>query len=321
MNREQPRVINIPGRRLRQAATTLLHLHPLHSSSSLPPPPPPSPPPIRIVCISDTHNTQPDLPFGEILIHAGDLTENGSFDELQEQLAWLSRQPHPNKVVVAGNHDVLLDDAFLEKYPERKYRDSRTMQDLEWGDLHYLRDSSITLNVAAATATAQDRESNDTRTMTIYGSPQTPQYGVSAFQYPRDQNIWANNIPHNTDIVIAHGPPRLHLDQRDFHSAGCPYLAHEIARVRPRLVVFGHIHVSYGREDVVLDWVRRGYEMVMNQWAGWEVVGGMAIGVLVAKLRHLFKLGGRREVTTFVNAAVVGGSGNELMNSPIVVEL
>lgn len=72
---------------------------------------------------------------------------------------------------------------------------------------------------------------------------------------------------------------------------------------------------------MVLDWVRRGYEMVMNQWAGWGVVGGMALGVLVAKLGNLFKVSGKEEVTTFVNAAVVGGSGNELVNRPIVVEL
>lgn len=223
-NGDKPRVIKIPGRRLRDAATTLLNLHPLHSSSSSLSSSVPSTSSIRIVCISDTHNTQPDIPLGEILIHAGDLTENGSFDELQEQLAWLSRQPHRNKIVVAGNHDVLLDDAFLEKYPERKYGDSRTMQDLDWGDVHYLRDSSITLDVAVTTTTAQGGEPNNTRILTIYGSPQTPQYGISAFQYPRGQDIWTNNIPSNTDVVIAHGPPRLHLDKRDVHSAGCRIL-------------------------------------------------------------------------------------------------
>lgn len=172
------RVIKIPGRRLRDVATTLINLHLLHSSSSSLPCPASSPS-TRIVCISDTHNTQPDLPRGEILIHAGDLTENGSFDELQEQLAWLSRQPHRNKIVVAGNHDVLLDDVFLEKYPERKYGDSRTVQGLNRGFVHYLRDSSITLDVAVTTTTAQDGKPNSTRTLTIYGSPQTPQYGIS----------------------------------------------------------------------------------------------------------------------------------------------
>jgi predicted phosphodiesterase len=41
---------------------------------------------IRIVCISDTHNAAPGegytLPKGDILIHAGDLTNNGQPKEL-----------------------------------------------------------------------------------------------------------------------------------------------------------------------------------------------------------------------------------------------
>ena len=59
--------------------------------------------PINVVCISDTHNQQPDLPDGDLLLHAGDLTQDGSFDELQAQLDWLNGQRHRCKVVIAGN--------------------------------------------------------------------------------------------------------------------------------------------------------------------------------------------------------------------------
>jgi 3',5'-cyclic AMP phosphodiesterase CpdA len=55
-------------------------------------------PPISLVCISDTHNThhaQPHLPEGDILIHAGDLTQSGTDDELDDALAWLNSHPHP----------------------------------------------------------------------------------------------------------------------------------------------------------------------------------------------------------------------------------
>jgi hypothetical protein len=38
---------------------------------------------IRVVCVSDTHNTQPKLPNGDILLHAGDLTQSGSAEELK----------------------------------------------------------------------------------------------------------------------------------------------------------------------------------------------------------------------------------------------
>lgn len=36
----------------------------------------------RIVCISDTHNCTVKLPAGDVLIHAGDLTNQGSFSEV-----------------------------------------------------------------------------------------------------------------------------------------------------------------------------------------------------------------------------------------------
>jgi hypothetical protein len=36
----------------------------------------------RIVCISDTHNCQVKLPKGDVLIHAGDLTNQGTHAEV-----------------------------------------------------------------------------------------------------------------------------------------------------------------------------------------------------------------------------------------------
>lgn len=258
-----PRSIKLPRHRLSHFATSLLKLHPLHQV--LVPPPEPSSSPVRVICLSDTHNTQPNLPHGDVLIHAGDLTEYGSFDELQSQLRWLSSQPHDHKIVVAGNHDVLLDQKFLNKYPERRYGQEKTANDLDWGDVQYLEDSSLEIEVLV---NIQGRYSFSKRTFRVYGSPWTPQYGISAFQYPQQEDVWSKRIPSNTDIVVAHGPPRLNLDARDIHRAGCAFLAREIRRIRPQLVVFGHIHASYGREDVVLDRVRWHWEEIINQWAG-----------------------------------------------------
>ena len=61
---------------------------------------------IHVVCISDTHNRQdqiPPLPSDTILVHAGDLTDNGTLEELKLALEWLSNQPHPHKIFIAGN--------------------------------------------------------------------------------------------------------------------------------------------------------------------------------------------------------------------------
>ncbi|KAJ4291822.1 hypothetical protein N0V90_009718 [Kalmusia sp. IMI 367209] len=105
--------------------------------------------PTRVVCISDTHNERPSIPDGDILIHAGDLTQNGTFAELQAQLDWLRKLPHKHKIVVAGNHDLLLDEGFVTRVSARFYKMEvgRTKNDLEWGDIVYLEDAAITVLV------------------------------------------------------------------------------------------------------------------------------------------------------------------------------
>ncbi|KAH7113655.1 hypothetical protein B0J13DRAFT_656892 [Dactylonectria estremocensis] len=94
-------------------------------------------------------------------------------------------------------------------------------------------------------------------------------------------------------------------------------------RLRPSLAVFGHIHVSYGREDVVLDGVQRLREEVLTGWTGWDGVFGMALLVLWVKVKRLFRILKAEEerATVFVNAAMVGGPENELRNDPVVVKL
>lgn len=336
-NKVSARVVKIPGERLRRYANFFHQQHLRHTPSqgteaskrgSL-----------RIVCIADTHNTRPELPEGDVLIHAGDLTENGSFCEIQSQLEWLSQQPHRHKVVIAGNHDVLLDEDFLQRHPARRYGDSKTHEDLDWPDnLLFLNDSSVTLDVDVSTPSQSSStappQNAAKRRIKVYGNPYTPQYGVSAFQYPRtDSKFWENKITTDTDIVIVHGPPRLHLDKTNVHNAGCPYLGMEIARVRPQLVVFGHIHVGYGREDVRFDQARKLYEQIINfdshedEWnlVGWIILMQLAMISVCNRLASCLLgrkwiLGGQR-VTTLVNAAVVGGPKNELKNQAIVVHL
>ncbi|OAA59868.1 phosphoesterase [Niveomyces insectorum RCEF 264] len=322
--------IQLRGRRKRLVASKLLKLHTKTASASSAPC---HDPPIHVVCIADTHNKQPRLPAGDVLIHAGDLTENGSFAEMQAGLTWLAGQPHRYKIYVAGNHDVLLDDAFLTRHPERRYGQTQTKDDLDWGGVLYLEDSMAALSFTAPDAQASGREATTTpppRTLTVFGSPWTPQYGVSAFQYrPDDTDHWASIFSQHAasqpDIVVTHGPPKHHLNSRDVHQAGCPYLLAEISRLRPRLVVFGHIHAAYGRQDrVVLDGVQTTYDDVLTGWAGWGRIGWMAVLVIWARLtRGLFRTSGNEggKATTFVNAAVVGGPHNELKNEPIVVAL
>ena len=70
----------------------------------------------RLVCISDTHsNNNINLPAGDILIHAGDLTRRGSSSELKEVLSWLkSLTKFRLKILIGGNHDVILHETYYQ---------------------------------------------------------------------------------------------------------------------------------------------------------------------------------------------------------------
>lgn len=66
---------------------------------------------VRIVCISDTHNDDctASLPDGDILIHAGDMTDDGTIEELTAAYKWISALPHKTKIIIAG---MILVDLF-----------------------------------------------------------------------------------------------------------------------------------------------------------------------------------------------------------------
>ncbi|KAJ4157204.1 hypothetical protein NW754_008847, partial [Fusarium falciforme] len=187
--------------------------------------------PVSIVCISDTHNAHFDLPPGDVLIHAGDLTQSGSLKELQETISWLSSQPHPHKIVIAGNHDILLDQAC-----DLSEKDAEERAKLDWGSCTYLENEMITITCANG------------RRLRIYGSPLSPRHGNWAFQYPRPEDIWSSHL--------------------DLMRLGCRHLLRELWRVRPLLHVFGHVHEGYGHERVQFDRLQDTYELTVSEDGG-----------------------------------------------------
>lgn len=75
---------------------------------------------LRIVCVSDTHNSSPlngqfKVPPGDVLIHAGDMTNQGSHSELQKAVEWIGKCEHEVKIVIAGtcDHEPMREIAIL----------------------------------------------------------------------------------------------------------------------------------------------------------------------------------------------------------------
>lgn len=123
--------------------------------------PPRNKPNVKIVCISDTHTNTLAIPNGDVLIHAGDLTNNGSVEEIQQQLDWLASLPHREKIVIAGNHDSYFDPKSRRAEDNGKKLNYRT--------LHYLENKAITLKFKGG------------RKLNFYGAPAIPKCGGSDF--------------------------------------------------------------------------------------------------------------------------------------------
>jgi Icc-related predicted phosphoesterase len=176
---------------------------------------------VRIVVIADTHGLHRGLqvPEGDILVHAGDLTDYGELDQLAASAAFLEAQPHRHKVVIAGNHDFCL---------ERRPREARATLT----NCIYLQDEAVTL-----------------MGLRFYGSPWQPWFFDWAFNLQRGPEIRAkwDLVPAGTDVLITHGPPWGHGDlTHRGERAGCQDLLEAVRRLRPALHLFGHIHEGYG---------------------------------------------------------------------------
>jgi Icc-related predicted phosphoesterase len=176
---------------------------------------------VRIVAIGDTHGLHEGLqvPEGDILIHAGDLTAYGELGQVRAFDALLGELPHRHKVVIAGNHDFCF---------ERQPREARATLT----NCIYLQDEAVTL-----------------MGLQFYGSPWQPWFYDWAFNLQRGPEIRAkwDLIPAGTDVLVTHGPPWGHGDLTDRgEQVGCQDLLAAVRRIRPALHLFGHIHEGYG---------------------------------------------------------------------------
>ncbi|KAK5653891.1 hypothetical protein OQA88_7816 [Cercophora sp. LCS_1] len=275
--------------------------------------PPPGRPHIRVVCVSDTHDRMLRVPDGDLLIHAGDLTDDGTVESIQRQVDWLADMPHRHKIVVCGNHDSWFDDR------SRKAVDRRSGKSVNWKGVRYLQGELVTLSFKGG------------RRLNIYGAPGVPKCGddTNAFQYDREKHPWRGRVPEETDVLITHTPPRFHRDL----NLGCDGLLEEVWRVKPKLHVFGHVHWGHGRESVFFDECQRAYESLMSRTgrgliydllpsSAWVDALSVAWYGFVSIVWKWVMLGpGSNNGALMVNAAVMYGNTGRVRNPATVVKL
>ncbi len=176
---------------------------------------------VTIIAISDTHGKHRslDIPDGDILVHAGDLTSSGEVEQVEDFNALMGELPHSDKIVIAGNHDFCF---------ERRPEESAALLT----NCTYLMDRAVTV-----------------QGVVFYGSPWQPWFYDWAFNLQRGSEIkqkW-DLIPDDTDVLITHGPPQGYGDlTARGERVGCRDLLDAVGRVRPRAHIFGHIHEAYG---------------------------------------------------------------------------
>jgi len=180
----------------------------------------------RLVVISDTHSFFDgiaDLPDGDILIHAGDITRKGDLVDLQKFAEWMDILPHKNKIVIAGNHDFC-----FERTPDESKK--------ILSNVIYLEDQWCVVEG-----------------IKFYGSPWQPRFFDWAFNADRGEEIakiWSK-IPNDTDVLITHGPPFGILDcNAKGRHVGCQDLLMKVRDISIKAHLFGHIHEGYGVQVV-----------------------------------------------------------------------
>ena len=212
---------------------------------------------IKLIVISDTHGQHRHLknvPNGDILIHAGDISNVGERSQVEDFIEWFRNQPHKHKIFIAGNHDRSLDPKFNKEINpywdvettsifnsnnRRPYWVQDLLKSLEGTNVHYLENSEVIIDG-----------------IKFLGSPWTPWFFGEYWAFNKHRGdeirvVW-KNIPLDTNVLITHGPPAHKLDWcENGNLVGCHDLTYYIQMIKPKYHFFGHIHESYGVEQTI----------------------------------------------------------------------
>jgi len=185
---------------------------------------------MKLVVISDTHGQHEslDMPKGDMLIHCGDFSF--SKQSITNFLIWFSSQNYKYKILVAGNHDGLVEEIGKKRFKKMCHTIDK--------DIIYLEDESVEIEGHK-----------------IYGSPWTPEFMAWSFMaYEDDLYEKWKKIPKDTTILITHGPEKDVLDKvggngfyKSVGSSALKNILFDLKEVKYHL--FGHIHNEAGIKE------------------------------------------------------------------------
>ena len=174
--------------------------------------------PIDILHLSDTHGQHKNLkslPEADVIVHSGDFTFAGSEEEAYDFINWFCNLPYKHKIFIVGNHDMCMYGADHIDGLSR--------------NVHYLYNNSVVIDG-----------------IKFYGIPMFMEDCMDG-----NLDVFINNIPDDTDVLITHMPPKGTCDLANYGKGpehrGNATLAELLKKLHPTCHLFGHEHDAYGK--------------------------------------------------------------------------
>lgn len=195
---------------------------------------------MKIGVTSDLHGYLPTVEPCEVLFICGDISPlniQRNIPKMQVWLRsvfaeWINNIPCDQVIMVAGNHDSIFEDMWMDDSKKLYYLQQPTKFKIE---LLENNECNIT--------------SKDGVIYKIWGSPFCTIFGNWCFmREPESLQKLFSEMPANCDVVITHDPPNVGkygtIQEGRYKGEKCgnKYLAEAIKTKHPKYVFSGHIH-------------------------------------------------------------------------------
>lgn len=201
---------------------------------------------MRIVALSDQHGHLPEIPPCDLVVVGGDVCPDligqstAQSDPARQRdwfnrhaRPWLAASPAAHRILTWGNHDWCGQVCgFDDDAPDVA--------------------SSTVLQIVVDRGTSVPSQAAG-RSISVWATPWSRQFMHWAFMKSREDlaQLYAA-IPENLDILVSHQPPYGYGDRSfdarsgETEHLGSDELLRAIERIKPRLVICGHIHGGHG---------------------------------------------------------------------------